>query len=119
MTLLILAFASYRFTRFVTRDTLWVIWRERLLDNLLAPKGSETVDGYRDDIPRPAAIVLGKLGELIECYWCAGFWVSLLVYCLFFTVLPWNIGIFGLIAWWAIAGLQGFIGALEPGDDAA
>jgi hypothetical protein len=53
-TFALLALASYRLTRLVTRDRITACIRKRL----------------RGD----------RVGYLLRCPWCAGFWISLLAY---------------------------------------
>jgi len=56
------ALAAFRLTRLVVDDTI-----------LEAPRGAVVRFAFADGPARPAR---AKLAELIECYWCVGFWAS-------------------------------------------
>lgn len=77
---IILVFASYRLTRLIVFDTItdWVRrpFHEHI-DHVLPNGDVETViqikgKGFR-----------AFVGELLSCYWCTGFWASLLILCIF------------------------------------
>jgi hypothetical protein len=57
--LLILALAAWRGTRFVVEDTLFAPIR----DKIWAKYPPEST----------------KIGYLLTCYWCAGFWISVIL----------------------------------------
>lgn len=102
-TFLILAFASYRITRFFLFDSLIGHSREKyyvLLSNS-SSKGN-----------RFKKFLAHKLLELSSCSWCLGVWVTGAVY--------WSYTYYGL-TWFHIvaglAGVQGLLHAFEPGDD--
>lgn len=103
LTYLVLAWASYRATRFVVIDTLIENVRGRVQTFLFNREGKTKV-------------VWHKLLDLISCTWCAGFWVSLTVYSLWFWTNPIDFTRFDVIIILAIAGVQGILHALEPGD---
>ena len=57
------ALAAYRLTRLVIEDTITDDIRERIRD------------AARRELDTPGAAA--KIGKLLDCPWCAGFWVSL------------------------------------------
>lgn len=105
--LLVLAFASYRITRFLIIDTLpeglRVAWHNFLI-------GRVEKNGK-------LKLVWQKLYELTSCTWCAGFWVSFLLYWVFAWTSPVDFTRFDWISVFAIAGLQGLLNAWEPDDE--
>lgn len=103
LTFIILAFASYRITRFFLFDSLIAHSREKyyvVLSNA-SMKGN-----------RLKKLLAHKLLELSSCSWCLGVWVTGAVY--------WSYTQYGL-TWYHIvaglAGVQGLLHAYEPGDD--
>jgi len=62
-TLVIDAAAAFRLTRLVVDDSIAEAPRTALL------RWSER--------PGRAANLRARLGELVECYWCVGFWIAL------------------------------------------
>lgn len=105
--LIVLALASYRLTRFFVIDTLTEGLRNRLYVFLI----------NRSEKNGPLRWVWGKLYELTSCTWCAGFWVTLGLYTLYAWNEPWDFSRLEFISLFAIAGIQGFLHALEPGDE--
>lgn len=82
--------AAYRASRLVTRDTLLGSWRARWWRRF--PPGGERSH---------------PLGQLVDCGFCVGFWLSGAVFGLVWHFTP--LVVPGL--WWpAIAGLSGLIG---------
>lgn len=100
-TLLVLAFAAFRVTRLVVIDTLFEGTRNKLHSFLVNRTGK-------------LAFFWQKLHDLVSCSWCAGVWISFLLY----TVYVWNCPVdwtrFDWINVSAIAGIQGFLHELEP-----
>lgn len=101
VTLAILGFAAFRITRFLVIDTL--------------------IDGLRAKFHTFLANRRGKLQflaqkalELTSCTWCAGFWVSLLLYSLYVWHNPLDFTRFDWINTAAVAGVQGLLHAYEP-----
>jgi hypothetical protein len=86
-TLILLSLAAFRLTRLVTTDTV--------------------TDGIRNQIWKkfPPST---KLGYLITCNWCTGFWVSLLLGCLW-LVIPEALTVVSLVL--AVSALVGLISA--------
>lgn len=87
--LLIIALAIYSITRLITEDSLIDGWREWFFTQF-PPEGYTT----RVRPKRGTFILQGqhyivtngtKLGELISCPWCSGFWVSALVFLAFWA----------------------------------
>lgn len=99
--LIVLGLAAYRVTRFLIIDSFFEGTRNNLQTWLANKRGT----------------LAAKLLDLISCTWCAGFWVSMVIYSLFLWQCPiW----FSRLEWinlFAIAGVQGFLHALEPNED--
>lgn len=104
----ILAFASYRITRFFLFDSLISHSRQKYYVIL----SNAAFDGNRIKM-----FLAHKLLELSSCSWCLGVWISAAVYWLYTWTSPEFWGRTGYITVAAIAGVQGMIHALEPGDD--
>lgn len=105
--LVILAIASYRLTRFLVIDTLIAGARNKFHAVLINRAQKNGKLKY----------VWEKLYDLTSCTWCAGFWVSTVLYWLYTWNSPadWNqMDVMGIFA---IAGIQGFMHAVEPGDE--
>lgn len=105
--IVILALASYRLTRFLVIDTLITGIRNKF-HAVLINKAQK--DGK---LKR----VWEKLYDLTSCTWCAGFWVSVALYWAYTWTSPAYWDQKSIIAIFAIAGIQGFLHALEPGDE--
>lgn len=105
--LFVLAFASYRITRFLLIDSLLDGSRSKL-HVLLVNKSKKEGKLH---------LLWDKLYDLTSCTWCAGFWVSLAVYATVLWIAPWDFTRFDIVNVFAIAGLQGFGHAVEPGDE--
>lgn len=104
--LLVLAFASYRLTRFLVIDTFVEGLRAKLytfLTNRAQKNG-------------PLHRLWVKIYELTSCTWCTGFWVSVALYTAYVWTAPWDFSRFDVINIFAIAGIQGLLHALEPED---
>ena len=86
--LILLAFASFRLTHFVVFDRLGRPLRALFTDANDEPRGN----GLRY-----------KIGQGITCYWCAGIWVSALLYTGYWVLPAW---MKPTIAVLAVAGLQ-------------
>lgn len=87
---LILGLASHRLTRLIIRDTV--------LDSLR--------NKWWDRFPPEST----KLGYLLTCPWCLGFWLSLGVY-FWYTILP--VQILWLCYVLALSSIVGLLTALE------
>lgn len=103
LPLAILSLASYRLTRFFLFDTLIEGARIRWYNALLG--------GTRLSFLRQKAV------ELTSCSWCLGIWVSLAVLSLYLKNYPWDFTVNNWISLFAVAGVQGYLHALEPGDE--
>lgn len=107
LTLIILAFASFRITRLALFDTIfdnartkfhtWLTSDERLLNSRWW-------------------FFYNKIYEVTSCSWCFGVYSSLFVFSLYFAAWPWELGRQGWIQFAAVAGIQGLLHAFEPGD---
>ena len=105
---IILAFASYRITRFFLFDSLIGGSREKFYVRVTnaSAKGKKF-----------KKLLAHKLLELTSCSWCLGIWVTASIYWLYTWTSPLYWGRVGYITVAALAGVQGMIHALEPGDD--
>lgn len=105
--IIILAIAAYRITRFLVIDTLIASTRNKFHGFLInhAQKQGKL------------KFVWEKLYDLTSCTWCFGFWTSLALYWAYTWTSPVDWDQKSLIAIFAIAGIQGFLHALEPGDE--
>lgn len=109
LTAIVLGLCSYRIARFLVDDKLLGMgadsgsWLSTKVD-----KFAYSEDGTDRNFLR------GKIGDLLTCTWCLGFWVSLAAYALWTWSLPWSPDV-QFQQWWimvfAIAGIQGFIGS--------
>lgn len=95
---IILALAGFRLTRLCMYD--------KILEKVRAPFFTEIEDG--DDIYLAPK---GKIGELLSCHWCTGFWCTVIV-CISHWLFPMNI----VILIFAVAGLTSLIMWLTQND---
>lgn len=103
--LVLLALAAYRITRLIVIDSILDEARDWFFQKLDYKKDKIT------GVYQSRNFLLQKLSYLLQCTWCAGVWMSGLVYWLYSEdiMLPIYIA--------AIAGAQGMIHALEPSDE--
>lgn len=103
----ILSFAAFRFTQFFVFDSLMGFNPES------GSKMSNRLDGFaynKDGSNR--SYVRGKIGDLLTCPWCLGFWLSTATYLLFvISTHSWSsTPILGhVLGAFAVAGGQGFL----------
>lgn len=102
--LLVLAFASYRITRFLVIDDL--------IDGIRSKVHSFFIN--RSNKNGPFHLGWQKLYQLSSCTWCLGFWVSLALYTAYVWNEPWEFNQYDVFNVFAIAGIQGILHALEP-----
>ena len=99
-TVVILAFAAFRITRFLVVDSLLEPGRTKFHNALESHEGA----------------LWAKFYDLVSCTWCVGVYVSMLVYALY----VWNLFIdwtrLDVLSAIAVAGVQGMLHALEPDD---
>lgn len=103
LSVVLCAFAAARLTRFLVLDDLlepW--WRTRFLERFPpTPPGKEPT--WRN-----------KPGDLASCGYCTGWWASGAMLAVFHLVglawwpLRWDLGL-----WWAVAGLQMLLNAVD------
>lgn len=108
LTFLILSLASYRITRFFLFDSLISHSRQAYYVRL----SNASLNGNK-----VKQFLAHKLLELSSCSWCLGIWTTAAIYWLYSWTSPEYWGRVGFITVAAIAGLQGMIHALEPGDE--
>ena len=72
----ILALASFRLTRLIVFDKITEFLRAPFFDEI----EEENEEGIMEVYYRPKETPIKKfIGELLSCYWCTGFWVSMAV----------------------------------------
>lgn len=90
LTFALVVLAAYRATRFVTADSLLDAWRARLEE--------WSING---------GALRAKLGELLLCPYCLGFWASAACYVLAVAALDLDAPLaWHVICVWAVAGAQ-------------
>lgn len=106
---IILAFAAFRFTQFFVFDSLAGFNPES------GSKASIALDAFAyDETGKDRSFIRGKIGDLLTCPWCLGFWLSAFVYLAFiiasgrWDAYPLVIHLLGVFA---VAGGQGFLNA--------
>jgi hypothetical protein len=103
----VIVLASYRITRFFVKDSLIGFGPDS------GSKVSVRLDQWAyDNDGADRTFVRGKVGDLLTCVWCLGFWVSAVVYTAAAVALgEWGgqpLAFHG-IAVFAVAGGQGFL----------
>jgi len=116
LELIVLALAAYRLTRFFVFDSLLGFG---IVDGRFASGVAERIDKFaytQDEIDDQGKIITaggtnrsfvrGKIGDLLTCTFCLGFWISLAVY---FIYLGATVGMTGIEATpWAVHGITVF-----------
>lgn len=106
LMVLVLGLASYRITRFLVTDTLMGMgpdsgsWLSTKVDAFAYNPDGSNRSWWR-----------GKIGDLLTCYYCLGFWVSCAGLAVWTRTWPWTAdqpGQWVLLAF-AIAGVQSFV----------
>jgi len=123
LELIVLALASYRITRFLVRDSLIGFGPDS--GSAMSVRVDRfayfsTTDAGPDGTDR--SWLRGKIGDLLTCMWCLGFWVSAAVYLVWIGTAPvlepadwsraweaWNLTAQDVVAIFAIAGAQGYV----------
>lgn len=105
--LIVLALASFRITRVFVFDTIISGTRNKFHSFLVNRAQKEG----------RLRLLWEKLYDLTSCTWCLGFWVSFVLYWLYVWNSPADWDQSDVINVFAIAGIQGFMHALEPGDE--
>lgn len=100
VTLVVLALASYRITRILVIDSLFDGSRTKFHSFLLNRQGKSKV-------------FWEKIYELTSCTWCAGVWVSFLLYSIYVWQNPTNFTRLDWISGFAVAGVQGLLHTFE------
>lgn len=108
LAFLILCLAAYRATRFVVWDSL--IGAHPDTGTPFA-KALDTWAWKPDGSDR--SWVRGKVGGLLSCPFCAGFWISLLIACLWLRLWPWELGVEGWLVALAVAGGQSLLNVAD------
>jgi hypothetical protein len=100
----LMTLASYRATRLIVHDQIFIGTRTKLQLGLERRKEKRTRK-HTDDVWQ------SKLAYLIGCPWCMGIWVSAIIVWIttFFTSVP-----LPVLVWAAVSCLVGFLAMLEP-----
>lgn len=104
LTLIILAFASFRITRLALFDT--ILEGTRLKFHI-----------WLTSDEKAGNLLWSKIYEATSCSWCFGVYVSLLVFSVYFWVWPWDFAHQQWIEFIAVAGMQGYLHAYDPGEE--
>lgn len=97
LDLLVIVLAAARLTRIVTTDTITASWRLRVFKRF-PPENS------------PRRGPAHPIGQLVDCPWCIGYWISGAVVLVAALVRPTLNGIvWPLIVWQAVAWAQAII----------
>jgi len=104
--LIVLAFASYRITRFFVLDDLSEGTRERTHVFLL----------NREQKGGKLKFFWTKLYQLSSCTFCAGFWVTAALYAIYAWNQSYSVGAH-IINIFAVTGLQALLHSWEGSDD--
>lgn len=104
-TFVLVALAAYRLTRFVVADSLLAPQRRWLFERFPPSQGLANVFGK--DHP-------SRLGQLIDCPYCIGFWISGLCLWVADALGYVHVGVATFLAlWWAVAGAQAMLNAAD------
>lgn len=95
LTFVVLSFAAYRASRAVT------------IDSITRP--------FRDWLELRSTPIGHWFDQLFHCGWCTGFWLSGVTYFVWVLVTPLRHTpvMVHLINWWAVAGLQALLIAID------
>jgi hypothetical protein len=111
-----LGLASYRLTRIVTLDTITEPWREQIF-NRWPPDDDRARWRWVPELralvkrdPKAPAPRVHWIGQLVECPWCCGFYISGVVV----AVTGWFVSVPApLIVWPAVSTLVGLTGEVD------
>lgn len=105
---LLLALAAYRATRFFVDDSL-------IGGNYASGSEiGETLHRWaRDRDGNDKKWGRGRIADLASCTYCAGWWITLTVTCLWLYAWPWQLGREGWLTAAALAGAQALFNALD------
>ena len=98
--LFVLSLASFRMTRLIVYDQITLFIRKPFF---IEEEMEE--DGEVYYVPYPRGI-RGWIGSLLNCYWCTGMWVTILLYIVYTCVLTETMHV---ILIFAIAGIAAII----------
>lgn len=107
LTLLIIGFASFRLTRFFIIDTFFDGTRENL----------HVFFAKKQEKSKKHSAFWSKLYDLSSCTWCFGFWISLILYSLYFWICPIDFNQVNVIEVFAVAGIQGLLHSWESDEE--
>lgn len=100
LAILVLGVASYRVTRFFVIDSFFAKVRQKLHTWL--------------STRTKATFLFTKVYDLISCTWCLGVWISFFLFWFYLGTRPDYWTSLDWISFIAVAGIQGFLHALEP-----
>lgn len=98
LTVLVLGLASYRVTRFLVLDSLMGMGTHDKLDPDLkvivqepnSPLAAAVYSLCYNEDGTDRGFFRGKLGDLLGCWLCLGFWISCGILALWTWTLPWT-----------------------------
>lgn len=117
-TLVVLALATFRLTRLIVADLILEGIRARVLGWCYRPRVVH-VGGRR--VAAGPGLLRGRLGDLLSCRWCAGWWISgvvLAAWSAHADTLTSDRAVPLALEWAAIAGAAGALAHLDPDTDA-
>jgi hypothetical protein len=103
LAFVLVVLAATRLTRLLVLDDLFEPWwRQRVLDRF-PPTPAGEGPRWRN-----------KVGDLVSCGYCTGWWASGLMFAVAHLVglVEWPVR-FDVVAWWAVAGAQMILNALD------
>lgn len=104
----IAALASFRLARFFVRDSLVGANTES------GSKFSQLLDNWAwTEEGAPKGWVRDKVGNLLVCTYCLGFWLSLAVWCGLTRTWPWDLTVEGWATVFAVAGAQALLSIID------
>lgn len=108
---IILSFAAYRFTQFFIYDSIWGGHPDSGSNrSVRVDKFAYTLEGV------DRSFVRGKIGDLLTCPWCLGFWLSAFTYVAFVVSMGLWVGtplVVHFLTVFAVAGGQGLLNSLR------
>lgn len=112
--LVLIAFACFRAVRFLIYDSLMGANLES------GSKFSQALDRFAysqgergQPIGADRSWIRGKIGDLLNCLWCTGWWVALAAVCVWARLWPWQLGVEGWYSVAAVAGLAALLNVIE------
>lgn len=125
--LVVLALAAYRLAHVLAGADSLLVGAQRTVrewawetddcgDPLTDACDAPTLREFRGDFDGwhwTAAMARGKVATLLTCPFCLGYWVGLVMLCVWAAAWPWQLGWHGWITSLAVAGVQSFLTAVD------